>query len=705
MKNDQDRAPAADTSVPETTIRIGVDTGGTFTDFIVLAGGQRFTFKVPSTPRAPEEAILAGIGVAMARLGESGRRLADPGWSGADEVIHGTTVGTNALLERKGARTALVTTAGFEDVLEIGRQARPEPYNLGVTRPEPLIPRSLRFGVRERILADGTIREELAEAEIERLLERLRRARVESVAVALLFSFVNPVHETRLEGRLRELGVPLSISSRILPEYREYERISTLALNAWLAPKMSGYLGQLTKGLGAITGGAGPRLRIMQSSGGSISAEVAAREPVRTILSGPAGGVVAAERIAALAGIERIITFDMGGTSTDVAVCQGGAPTTSEAQIGGVPIAVPVLDIHTVGAGGGSIAFLDAGGALRVGPESAGADPGPAAYGRGERPTVTDANLVLGRFAGRGLLNGGLKLDEERARQAIARLAEGMSGVADRRVSVVEAALGVVRVANSNMERALRLVSVERGHDPRLFTLAGFGGGGGLHAAALAEALRIPRVLIPADPGAFSALGLLLAEVIKDYSRTVMAPLVPSDSKGPLPVDFRRRLAELERLALAELAEEGFSPDRIRLEPSLAIRYRGQSYELAVPLTDDPRPAFHALHRARYGHADPARGLEVVSLRLRAIGLTTKPILTRQPLRRGARVDPRSSSMARVWFGRRAERVPVYERTALPVGARLTAPAIVVEYGSTTLLPPGWQLEVDGWRNLILTSA
>lgn len=676
-------------------IRIGIDTGGTFTDFMILAGKRRFSFKIPSTPKAPEQAILTGIGIAIDRL--SGL-AADQGAVAISEVTHGTTVATNALLERKGARTALVTTAGFEDVLEIGRQARPDPYNLAVERPAPLIPRSLRFGVRERVLADGSIREPLVEAEIERLLARLRRARPESVAVALLFSFANPAHEELLRERLATLGVPLSISAQILPEYREYERVSTIALNAWLAPRMGRYLGRLTEGL------ADPlpigRLRIMQSSGGSISAAVAAREPVRTILSGPAGGVVAATTVAGLAGFDRIITFDMGGTSTDVAVCQGGAATTSESQIAGVPVAVPVLDIHTVGAGGGSIARIDDGGALRVGPESAGADPGPAAYGRGERPTVTDANLLLGRFAGRGLLSGGLELDVERARRAFEPLAQSLGEIAGRPVPVLEAALGVVQVANANMERALRLVSVERGHDPRLFTLVSFGGAGGLHAVALAESLRIPQVLIPADPGAFSALGLLLAEVVKDYSRTVMTMLDPA---GPLPDEFKRQFDQLEGQARAELAAEGFSPAQIRLERSLAARYRGQSYELTVPVAGDPRRTFHDLHRARYGHADPARSLEVVSLRLRASGLTSKPPLRRSPRPVGREAKPIEYST--VYLGRRPRRLPVYERSGLPVGARLTAPAIIVEYGSTTLLPAGWTLEVDGWGNMVMGRA
>ena len=675
----------------ETRIRIGVDTGGTFTDFVVLAGGRRTAFKIASTPEEPERAILAGLAMAIARAGM------EPG-----EVVHGTTVGTNTLLERKGARTGLVTTAGFEDVLEIGRQARSEPYNLSVVAAAPLIPRRLRFGVRERVLADGSVRTRMEPDDLDRLVKRLREARVESVAVSLLFSFINPEHEERLSERLSELGVPVSISHRILPEHREYERVSTLAINAYLAPRVSRYLGGLRRGLEGLGEGIG--LRVMQSSGGSISAEVAGQEPVRTILSGPAGGLVAATQVAKVAGFERIITFDMGGTSTDVAVCEGDPPTTNEARVAGLPVAVPVLDIHTVGAGGGSIARVDAGGALRVGPESAGADPGPAAYGRGELPTVTDANLILGRFAGRGLLNGEMRLDLVRARAAFGRLARDLEVVSGRRVTIEEAASGVLRVANANMERALRLVSIEHGHDPRLFTLVAFGGGGGLHAAALAEALQIPRILIPVDPGAFSALGVLLADVIRDHSKTVMLPLDPD--AGPAEMEaIASHFAPLEEQARAELGSEGFGDGRLRLDRFLAIRYRGQSYELVVPATGDPIGSFHRLHQARYGHSDSRRAVEVVSVRLRAVGVTVKPELrqVKSPRSRRGQGVPDPIASTRVWFGLRPSTVPVFDRISLEPGMRITPPAILVEYGSTTILPVGWELLVDRQRNLLLT--
>jgi N-methylhydantoinase A len=679
-----------------TYLRIGVDTGGTFTDFVVTYKDQQFAFKIPSTPHAPAQAILTGLARAFDEL--------EWDWDAQAEVpleiVHGTTVATNALLERKGARTALVTTAGFEDVIEIGRQARPDLYNLSVTRPAPLIPRSLRFGLRERIAADGTIIEPLRQSELRALVKKIRQAKVESIAVALLFAFAQPEHEERIAAALTALGVPLSVAHQILPEYREYERTSTVVINAYLAPRVSHYLTELAAGLERLLPRQqARRLRIMQSSGGSISAEVAAREPVRTILSGPAGGVVATTCLAELVGLRDVITFDMGGTSTDVAACRGGARTTNEAQITGLPIAVPVLDIHTVGAGGGSIAYVDAGGALRVGPESAGADPGPACYGFGTRPTVTDANLVLGRFAGGGLLAGEMKLDEFRAAAVLDELAAEMSRASAKVVTREEAALGVVRVANANMERALRLVSVERGHDPRLFALVSFGGAGGLHAAALATALRIPKVLIPAYPGAFSALGVLLADVVKDYSRTVMVTVAGTDE---IPREIADEFAALEHQAVAELSAEGFAPAQTKLLRALALRYRGQSFELEVAADGEVLAEFHRAHRERYGHADPQRAVEIVSVRLRGVGVTEKPNL--KYVKPGRRHRPKPQRDWLVWLGEKRRRVAVYDRTELQPGAVIAAPALIVEYGSTTLIPPGWKATVDGWQNLLLDS-
>jgi N-methylhydantoinase A len=684
------------TIITRTNLRIGVDTGGTFTDFIAILGARQLAFKIPSTPHAPAQAILQGIARILAELESELAQTKDE-----PQIVHGTTVATNALLERKGARAALLTTAGFEDVIEIGRQARPDLYNFAVTRPAPLVPSELRFGVKERVAPDGSILEHLNEQELAQIKTKLQRAGVESLAISLLFSFANPAHEQALAEAFAPLGLPLSISHQILPEYREYERTSTVVINAYLAPRVSRYVTQLVEGLTeafqarqTVRNSRHYSLRIMQSSGGSISAETAAREPVRTILSGPAGGVVAATRIAALAGYQDIITFDMGGTSTDVALCQGAPRTTNEAQIIGLPVAVPVLDIHTVGAGGGSLAFVDAGGALRVGPESAGADPGPACYGTGTRPTVTDANCVLGRFAGVGLLSGAMQLDETRAAAVLDELADAMSRASalkgGQRFTRAQAALGVVRVANANMEGALRLVSIERGHDPRRFTLLSFGGAGGLHAAALAEALRIPRVLVPAHPGAFSALGVLLADVVKDYSRTLMLTV---EAQAKLPRQLFREFKQMEEQARSDLRAEGFTAAQAQLIRALAMRYRGQSFELEIELNDhaDALSDFHRAHRARYGHADESRAVEIVSLRLRAVGLTEKPMLKQAARAKAHQAKPQRT--APVYLSQRRTRVPVYEREALQPGARLVTPSIVVEYGSTTLIPAGWSAQ------------
>jgi N-methylhydantoinase A len=664
-------------------VRVGVDTGGTFTDFVFQTPEGLRVFKIASTPADPSEAIMEGLRRIVALTNTTLREI---------EVVHGTTVGTNALLQRRGARTALVTTKGFEDVLAIGRQARPRLYHLNAVRAEPLVPEELRFGVRERVASTGEVLEELSEGALQQLVRKLKRARVESIAVSLLFSFVHPEHERRIADALSALDVPLSISHKILPEYREYERTSTVAINAYLQPLMSVYLNRLREHA--------PRLRVMQSSGGSISAEVAALEPVRTILSGPAGGVVGALRVARAAGVPQIITFDMGGTSTDVALCdRQGMRMTNEGSVAGLPVAVQAMDIHTVGAGGGSIARVDEGGSLRVGPESAGARPGPACYGRGAQPTVTDANLLLGRFGGSSLLGGEFKLDETRAREALMILAREMSAAAGRRVSVWEAARGVVRVVNTNMERALRAISVERGYDPREFALLPFGGAGGLHAVELARALRIPRVIAPVSAGALSAIGALSSDVVKDWSRTVML-LAVQDNQAKIENAF----CEMEREASASLRLEGFAQARQRHERSLAVRYEGQSFELEIKWTRGGHiaEAFHRAHLARYGYAQQANRVEIVSSRLRSLGIVEK--LRTERARRSslkARIaQPRE--FATVYFTDGQGRASLYNRDEIEPGARLRTPCIVREYSATTLVPPGARAVVDEHGNLII---
>ncbi len=661
------------------TIRVGVDTGGTFTDFVFESSGHLQIFKLPSTPHDPSQAISAGLTWVARTAGVSLAEL---------EVTHGTTVGTNALLQRRGARLVLVTTKGFEDVLAIGRQARPELYNLNVVRQPPLVSDSHRLGVKERVTATGEVIASLDETEVQSLFRKIKSLKPDAIAVSLLFSFVRPEHEQRIATALSGLRIPLSISHRILPEYREYERTSTVVINAYLQPLMGAYLKRLTAKV--------PRLRVMQSSGGIISAPAAADEPVRTILSGPAGGVVGAMSVATAAKQTNIITFDMGGTSTDVALLdRDGIRTTSEAVVADMPIAVSVMDIHTVGAGGGSVARVDEGGSLRVGPESAGADPGPACYGKSLLPTVTDAHVVLGHFGNQGLLGGEFTLDTERAHLALATLAGAMSAAAKRKVTVTMAAEGLLSVVNTNMERALRHISVERGFDPRDFILIPFGGAGGLHAVQVARALRIPRVLMPGLPGALSALGVLTADVVKDQSRTVMLPAGP-DSERRLQRVFR----EMERAAQLTLGNEGFSRKQQEHQRSVAARYRGQSFELELKtVTSDISRKFHWAHRARYGYAEESNAVEIVSARVRSRGLVER---IKSPRAARSKTRVRTDDYVTAYFAGKRVKAAVYERDRLMAGGKFVGPAIVREYSATTLVPPGASVSVDAYGNLLI---
>jgi N-methylhydantoinase A len=676
-------------------VRVGIDTGGTFTDFVYQFARALRVFKIASTPDDPSRAIAAGLESIAAEIGPAV----------TVEVVHGTTVGTNALLQRRGARTALVTTAGFEDVIEIGRQARPELYNLNAVKPPPLVPAELRLGVRERVAANGEILEALRDHEIEAMVTKIRGTGCESIAVSLLFSFVHPEHEKEIARALLPLNLPLSISHQILPEYREYERTSTVVVNAYLQPLMGRYLNQLEQRESSQNQSTKIKvqrpslsLRVMQSSGGSISAQVAAREPVRTILSGPAGGVVGALQVTGAAGFENIITFDMGGTSTDVALCdRDGMRLTNESIVAGVPVAIPMMDIHTVGAGGGSIARIDEGGSLRVGPESAGADPGPACYGRSLLPTVTDAHVVLGHFPGASLLGGEFKLNEDRAQRALSQLAGEMSQAAQRRVKAIAAAQGVLSVVTTNMERALRHISVERGHDPRDFTLIPFGGAGGLHAVDLARALRIPRVLLPASPGALSAMGVLTADVVKEQSRTVMIDADAVESRRVLEKIFR----EMEKQARATLQREGFTDRRQKHERSLAARYKGQSFELQIKqTTGNIAAAFHRAHHNRYGYSQPENSVEIVSARLRSSGRVDKIKL---PVSRSlSRTIAPPHDFVETYFDRKKTRVAVYRREELRPGVRLRTPCIITEYSATTLVPGDAGVKSDARGNLII---
>jgi len=626
-------------------MRIGIDTGGTFTDFVMQrSDGALESFKLRSRPAAPHEVILEGL-----------RRI---GAGGAGEVIHGSTVATNAFLERKGARTAFITTAGFEDLLEIGRQCREKLYDLTPGPKRLLIPRRLCFGVHERILADGTIEQRLAPEELRALRARFVDAGVESVAICLLHAYRNPVHERRI-ARVLGRGFFLSISSEISPEFREYERASTTALNAYVGPLMSRYLSALERR-------APGQLWVMQSNGGLLTAAEAGRFAVRTILSGPAGGVRGAAAAARASGFGKIIGFDMGGTSTDVSLCDGEPRETVEGAVGGFPIRVPMLEIHTVGAGGGSIARVDAGGLLRVGPESAGADPGPACYGRAMLPTVTDAHVVLGRIRAGQLAGGTVPMDPERSERAVGAIARRLG------LALEEAAAGILRVANATMARAVRVVSIERGVDPRAFALVAFGGCGGLHACELAEELGIQTVLVPDYAGALSALGMLAAARLRDLSASVLGER-----------DIEARFRELEERARRH------SP-QAQLARSADMRYRGQSYELTVAWDPrDPARPFHEAHQRRYGYANPSRPVEVVQIRVRAIEPVPAPEL-RAPARRGrSRVEKRRVHAAGQWMD-----MPALPREC--VTPRWTdGPALVLDPGSTTLVPPGWRFRLD----------
>ncbi|MEZ0394939.1 MAG: hydantoinase/oxoprolinase family protein [Anaerolineales bacterium] len=665
------------------SLRIGIDIGGTFTDFVVYdpAAQTLHTFKLLSTPHDPAEAVLDGL----QRILKAEPPPLSP-QPASITVIHGSTVATNALLERKGAAAALVTTRGFGDILQIGRQNRPALYDLFADPPPPLIPAERRFEVDERVDSHGRILQPLDERQVEGWVAEIKRQKIESVAVCLLFSFLHPQHEQAIGARLRAEGLLASLSSEILPEYREYERMSTTAVNAYVSPALDRYLRRLESDLPP-----GVTLRVMQSNGGSISLGEARRFGVRCILSGPAGGVVGCAYVARTAAAStdvKLITFDMGGTSTDVALIDGQPQITTEAVVGGCPIRVPLLDIHTIGAGGGSLARLDAGGALRVGPESAGADPGPACYGRGgDLPTVTDANLVLGRLQAEHFLGGAMPLDLRRARRALARLG------AELGLSAEQAALGVVQVANAHMERALRVISVERGHDPRAFTLLSFGGAGGLHAADLARGLGIPRLLIPPLASTLSAFGMLAAEVIKDYTQTVMLP-------GDTPItDLAARLEPLARRGRDELRAEGVAETDIRLEAFLDMRYRGQSYELIVPFSENVYADFHALHARQYGYAQENACLEVVNLRLRAVGRTDPPPL---PARPPASPDPSPALLEHrpVLFADGPHRTPLYRAERLQPGNQISGPAVIVRSDTTILLGPGDLATVDIYQNL-----
>lgn len=661
---------------PNQHLRIAIDSGGTFTDCLWLEGNKLRILKVFSTPGDPSQAIAAAV-----------EKIAAPG--AQVTVLHGTTVGTNTLLQRKGARVAFITTEGFEDSIEIGRQNRPKLYDFFFEKDPALVLPELRFGVHERVSAEGEILAAPEKAELNALKIELLASRPQAIAVSLLFSFANPQNERAVAEALAELNVPVSLSHRILPEFREYERASTVVVNAYLQPVMETYLKKLEQRLTERSPGTKARIFVMQSSGGITALSTAAQQPVRTVLSGPAGGVVGAAAAAERSGFTRLITFDMGGTSTDVALVDGRLAATNEADVAGLPVGVPVLDIHTVGAGGGSVARFDAGGALRVGPESAGADPGPICYGKGELPTVTDANLLMGRLPADQFLGGEFQLDLARTRTLVQRWLKQQGS----RLSLEEFAAGVVRVVNANMEKALRVVSIERGHDPRQFALVAFGGAGAMHACELAQSLRIPRVIVPVYPGALSALGILISDVVKDHSRTVLLRAGEAPQKR-----LQEIYSELQREISAELKKEEWK-GRVVWEPSIDLRYRGQGYEINLHHGKDVLDRFHAEHKRRYGYSSPEREVEIVTLRMRGKIASPEQLTGMKVEEPPAKLQERET---RVWFSGRQVQTAILPRAALAARKRYRGPAIVTEYSATTVIPPGLSFQADKAGNLLV---
>jgi N-methylhydantoinase A len=706
--------------------RVGVDAGGTFTDVCLMTGAEVRVWKVASTPDDPSLAITAGV---LEALSSAGASPADVEYFG-----HGTTVATNALIQNRGAPTGLVTTEGFRDLLEIGRQRRPHLYDLQVDKPPCLVPRALRLEVRERVRHDGRIEQPLDPAQVRGAIHALRAAGVRSVAVCFLYAYVDPRHEQAVRRLIEEEfpGAFVSCSHEVAPEFREYERLSTVVVNASLGPVMDGYLARL-----------GPRLaeaeirvppHVTQSNGGVMSFETARALPVRAVLSGPATGVVGALHVGRVAGFRDLITLDMGGTSTDVSLSEDGRPRlAAEIDVHGHPLKTPALDIHTVGAGGGSIAFVDAGGLLKVGPRSAGAVPGPVCYGIGnEEPTVTDANVVLQTLNPKHLLGGRMPIDRGQADTAIARLAGQLGNATTPRGSstmpldAMTTAQGILSVVTATMARAIRVISVQRGHDPREYTLVAFGGAGPLHAARLARELEIPRVLVPRHPGILCALGLLLSDLTTNYAQTRLMLLAP---------EYLERMLEtfesLERQASAWFEREGVRPEARTLRRTVDMRYAGQNYELAVAFPEaDDGPAllaalkvrFERAHEQVYGYVASDEPIQVVTLRLEAAaavrharGTSSDPGSARSidaasrvgPARRpGAWPDAAAALVERreVWLPEARDFVqcPVYDREKLVPGDRISGPAIVEQMDATTLVLPDQRTTVDPGLNLLI---
>ena len=644
-------------------LSVGIDAGGTFTDFVFFDGKEISVNKVPSTPRDPSIAVLNGL------------KTHPVEFSHISEIIHGTTVATNALLEREGAKTCLVTTRGFEDVIEIRRQNREKLYDLLWNPAAPLVLPELRFGVSERTDYRGSVLVCPDDAEVEEIKEEISSLGVEAIAVCFLHSYANPENERRVAVALSELGIPITLSSELVAEFREYERTSTTVLNSYLIPKVNKYMRSLSRTLEEKS------LSIMQSNGGVISAEQAAEEPAKIVLSGPAGGVVGAFEICTLSGREKIITYDMGGTSTDISLCDGKVSFTTENTLGGVALKVPMINISTIGAGGGSVAYIADGGILKVGPRSAGADPGPACYGKGVLPTVTDANIVLGRMDPGWFLGGEMNIYPERSFEAIRSLAPDHSAE--------EVAESVIRISNSNMEKALRVISVGKGYDPREFSLVSFGGAGGLHACELARSLGMREVVFPRNPGALSAYGMLLADSFKDYGITFF-----SSADEDHLVETDRKFTDLERLACEDLERED-----LKFEKRVDARYRRQSHELTISYSDSMASDFHREHERVYGYRKESSVVEIVTLRLRAYMPERKIDILPASV---AEAEPRFFTKEVIFEGK-SIKAGCCEREKLRPGSQFEGPCILYERTATAFIPPDTACEVDDYGSIIVT--
>jgi len=690
-----DQTTTAQGTKVKSSFRLGIDTGGTFTDLCLSdeATGGIEVAKVASTPNNPAEAVINGIKKLLTEKNLMPDQISF--------LIHGTTVATNALLEGKGAPTALITTAGFEDVLLIGRQSRPRLYDFWAQRPKPIVARCHCFGAPERILHTGEVLRPLDQAAVEAFVQKIRDQGIQSIAVCLIHSYANPMHEQQIKSIIQRVHPTafVTLSSEILPEYREYERTSTICINAYVMPKVNSYVRHLEDTLQELN--VASELYIMQSNGGVINAQMARKSSARTVLSGPAGGALIGVHLSKALKTPNVITIDMGGTSSDICLIESFQPKmTTEADIEGYPIKLPMIDINTIGAGGGSIAWIDAGGALRVGPQSAGADPGPVCYGRGgDKPTVTDANVILGRINPAYLLGGEMGIHLEMARDMLAEKIARPLGM-----DLMQAAEGIIAVVNANMIRGIRRVSVERGYDPRDFSLVPFGGAGPLHGVELAQALNMTRVVVPAHPGIASAFGMLSADVRHDYVQTL---IIASDRVEGKQLDSIYR--DLEDQGMAQLAREGFSGDMAILSRLADMRYAGQSYELSLPvpageITTEALNSlftqFHQAHKQFYGYLREGELIEFVNLRLIAQGKLPRSRLAENWSEN--QKPSRPAGTRTVWFRGRGLQSPIYERSALAGKQVISGPAVVEQLDSTIVIPPEFQGVVDDIGNLII---